>query len=410
MFVQKIYFAVVVFWSFNTEVFSESGSTQIKQTYRFNSLPDDGSYTFRMNDLSGNLIISGHEGSGASITIKKIVFGVKKKDIPKAHKNANAIVTHIEDKNTINIIGPKEDIRTLFIDNTIELNLPKNVNLDFNILGGDITLNTISGELTLNTLAGDILINDFKGDLNTQTNGGNINIQNSRGSVRMHSFGGSLKIEDYNGEINSSTIGGDILLSRIKGNINCQTSGGSIFLTKINSEKISCRASGGQINGEDLSGDITMKSFGGNIKVINTSNKSDLYCSGGQITVKKSNGTLICKNEKGNIIINSTTGIIDAITSFGNINLNLDYDSTIKDNSVNLETHSGSITATIPKEFPANIENIVYQSTSPKAINSEIVLKISIDNDKVIGTRTIAGGTIPFQLKAHHGSITIKDN
>ena len=36
--------------------------------------------------------------------------------------------------------------------------------------------------------------------------------------------------------------------------------------------------------------------------------------------------------------------------------------------------------------------------------------ELSIDNDKVIGTRTIAGGTIPFQLKAHHGSMTIKDN
>ena len=36
-------------------------------------------------------------------------------------------------------------------------------------------------------------------------------------------------------------------------------------------------------------------------------------------------------------------------------------------------------------------------------------LKIEIDHDSVIGTRVIGGGTVPFNLKSHHGSITIKD-
>ena len=413
MSVWKIYFSVIYITKLlilPTAIFSENGSTQIKQTYRFSALPDNGSYKIEINDLSGNFIISGHEGSGALININKVLFGIEKKDIPKMHKKANAIVTHIENENIIKITAPTKEKDTQFIENTIELNLPKHINLDFNIPGGDITLKTINGKTTLNTLGGDILIDDFKGDIQTQTNGGNITIQNSKGSLRMHTFGGNLEIENFNGETYSSTIGGNISLNNINGNINCQTSGGSIYLTKINSKKTLVRASGGDIKSENLIGDITMKSFGGDIQVNKISNKSDIYCSGGQITVEESNGTLICKSERGNIIINNTTGIIDAITSSGNINLDLNYDSTIKNNSVSLETHSGSITANIPKEFPANIENIVYQTTSPKVINSEIVLKISIDNDKVIGTRTIAGGTIPFQLKAHHGSITIKDN
>ena len=55
------------------------------------------------------------------------------------------------------------------------------------------------------------------------------------------------------------------------------------------------------------------------------------------------------------------------------------------------------------------MENIVYQTTSIKSINSDIILNIDVEHEKVIGKRSIAGGIIPFSLKAHHGTITIKD-
>ena len=402
--------SIIILLCFLKLAFGNNGSTQIKQTYRFKTLPDDGSYTLFMNDISGNLIISGHEGSGGLITIKRIAFGVKKKDIPKVHKKANIIVTHLEEQNLINIIGNKKDSLTKFIETTIELDLPKHINLDFNISGGDISLNMINGKSILRTLGGDILIQSSKGGINSQTNGGIINIRNSKRAISIHSFGGGIEVIDYNGIISSSTIGGDILLSNINGDLNCQSSGGSINLKNIQGTKISCRTSGGQIIAENLKGEIILKCFGGDTKVTNIIGKSDLYSSGGDITILKSQGSLIINCEKGNIEVNNMVGSIEAMTSSGNISADLDYDSSIKDYSIDIETHSGNIIANIPKNLPVNIKNIVYQTTSPKAINSEIVLKITIDHDKVIGTRTIAGGTIPFNLKSHHGSITIKNN
>lgn len=402
--------SIIILLCFITVTFGNNGSTEIKQTYRFKTLPDDGSYTLFMNDISGNLIISGHEGSGGLITIKRITFGVKKKDIPKIHKKANIIVTHLEEQNLINIIGDKKDSLTKFIDTTIELDLPKHINLDFKISGGDISLNMINGESILRTLGGDILIQNSEGEINSQTNGGTINIRNSKGTISTHSFGGGIEVIDYNGKISSSTIGGDILLSNINGNLNCQSSGGSINLKNIQGTKISCRTSGGQIIGENLKGEIILKCFGGDTKVNNIAGKSNLYSSGGNMKILSSQGPLIINCEKGNIEVNNMVGSIEAMTSSGDISVDLAYDSSIKDYSIDIETHSGNITASIPKSLPANIENIVYQTTSPKAINSEIVLKITIEHDKIIGTRTIAGGTIPFNLKAHHGSITIKDN
>ena len=37
----------------------KKNSTQIKQNYRFEKLPDDGSYTIEMRNISGNVTIIG---------------------------------------------------------------------------------------------------------------------------------------------------------------------------------------------------------------------------------------------------------------------------------------------------------------------------------------------------------------
>ena len=42
------------------------------------------------------------------------------------------------------------------------------------------------------------------------------------------------------------------------------------------------------------------------------------------------------------------------------------------------------------------MESIVYQTTSLLSIDSEIILNLEVEHEKVIGKRTIAGGTVPF--------------
>jgi len=401
---------ITLLFFFIVNLYAGNGTTEVKQTYRFDNLPDGGVYKLFMKNISGNLDITGHEGRGALITIKRITFEIRKEDIPTIHKKASVTVTHLEDQNLINIMGDNTNSSSQFIETFIHLELPKHINLDFQILGGDITLNKIRGESILNTLGGNIIIKNSKGKIDAKTHGGSINITNNEGILRAHSFGGNIKIVNSSSEIYSSTIGGDIVLDDINGNINCQSSGGSIKITNIEGNKISCRSSGGNINGEYLNGEIKLKSFGGDINLSNISGKIDLYLTGGKMEIKKAQSSIICKADKGNIYLSDMVGAIDAFTTSGNIDLDLIYDSTIKGYSINLETHSGNITANIPKNFPASIENIVYQTTSTKTINSEIALKINVEGNKVIGTRTIAGGTIPFALKSHHGSITIKEH
>ena len=389
-------------------ILADTGPTVIKQTYRFKTLPDDGSYFLILNNISGDLIVSGNEGSGAFINLERITFGIKKEDIPNIHKKENIIVTHLKDQNQINITGDSSS-NTDFIQTSIKLSLPKHINLNFNINGGDISIDRIIGKINLSTLGGDIVIKDSEGEINSLSNGGTINIQNSKGNAEIHSFGGGIEIQNFEGTISSSTIGGDITLNSISGNINCQSSGGSIILTDIKGNVISCRASGGEIIGENLKGEITFKCFGNNTNIKNISGIGNLYSSGGNISIKKFVGALKINNEKGDIIIDDAVGSIEAITSSGDIDVDLSYDSSINDYSIFIETHNGNIKTVVPKNLPANMENIVYQTTSVKAIDSDIILKIETEHEKIIGKRTIAGGTVPFSLRAHHGTITIKD-
>ena len=409
MFEQKFNSCIKILILFLYAIYAENSPTIVKQTYRFNSLPDDGSYLINLSNISGDLIVTGHEGSGAFINIEKITFGVTKKDIPNIHKRKKIIVTHLENQYQINILGDSTNKKSNFIQTLIKLNLPKHIHLNFNILGGDISINDIIGNLNLYTLGGDISILDSNGEINSRTNGGTVTIKSSMGNSKVHSYGGEINLENFKGSVSGSTIGGNILLKSISGNINCQTSGGLISLTGINANTISCRASGGEIIGDNLDGNLTLKCFGDKIKIKNINGISNLYSSGGDILVENYSGTLLINSEKGNIIIEEAVGGIEAITSSGDIDADLSYDSSVNDYSVYMETHMGNIKTIVPKNYPAEMENIVYQTTSIKSIDSDIILNIDVEHEKVIGKRSIAGGIIPFSLKAHHGTITIKD-
>ena len=148
---QKINTSIKILLCLLTVVLSDSGPTLIKQTYRFKTLPDDGSYSLILNNISGDLIVSGNEGSGAFINVEKITFGIKKEDIPNIHKKENVIVTHLKDQNQINITGDSSNSNTDFIQKSIKLDLPKNINLNFNINGGDISINRIIGGIKIST-------------------------------------------------------------------------------------------------------------------------------------------------------------------------------------------------------------------------------------------------------------------
>ena len=130
---------------------SGSSSTRIKQTYRFDQLSDDGSYTLSIENISGNIKLKGHEGSGAKLIITRIVHGIPEDEIEEVHKLARSFITHFEDERLIVISGEEKNQFEGHIENIFELEFPKNVNLNIKLLGGDIDISGTNGEAVLET-------------------------------------------------------------------------------------------------------------------------------------------------------------------------------------------------------------------------------------------------------------------
>ena len=406
-------FAVVLFIQAqqSSEILKKGSNslTKVLQTYRFEVLPNDGSYTLEMNNLSGNVNIVGHENSSAKITITNIVHRIPKKEIQKAHQISKTIVKNLKNHNKIQIKGISTKENDDKIEKIIEMALPKNLNLNFQLLGGDIDLYNINGEAIIETLGGNILLKNYTGRIEIKTNGGDINISNVNGNFRGHSFGGNIRISQSNGEIYSSCIGGNIHMNDLNGKITSQTSGGSINLLKIQGTEINCNASGGLIDCKNISGKIILKNSGEGINIKNASGNLDLISTGGSIFLDEVKGTIKCKASIGVIKMSNISGKVESLNSNGNIFLELLYDSSIKDFGIHLETHSGDVNLDIPKGLPGSITSTVYKSKSYKDINAEMPLNITTFHDKVIGKRKMKEGTIPINLEVHGGIITIKE-
>ena len=385
-------------------------STKIIQTYRFDELLDDGSYKIKIENLSSNINVLGHEGSGAKVVIRNIAQVITKQEAQKAYEHSKTIVKNFKDEETIHIIGDSDKVQGLEMENFIELNLPKNINLEINLVGGDISLDNIHGESILETLGGDININNHKGRVDTKTNGGDIKISKVNGVYRGHSFGGNIYITESNGDLASSTVGGDIFMEKLYGIIGSQTSGGSINLLDVHATEINCKSIGGAIRCNNISGKIKIQNSGSGINIENSDGDLEIKSNSGDITINKSNGSLKCEGSFGDIIMKEISGDVESISANGDILLELIYDSSIDGIGIHLETHSGDILLNIPKRLPINLKGTVFQSLSDKDINSEIPIDVFVLKDKVIGIKEFENGNIPINLEVHKGIITIKES
>ena len=199
-------------------------------------------------------------------------------------------------------------------------------------------------------------------------------------------------------------------MEEARGIIDSQTSGGSISLLNVYATEINCKSLGGTISCDGVSGKIKIESSGQGINIQNSQGDFNIKSNSGDILISESKGTLKCLASFGDITMKKIIGNVEGLSSNGDILLELIYDSSIDEHGVHLETHSGNIILDIPKRLPINLKSTIYQSKSYKDINSEMPIDVSILKDKVVGIKRLEEGTIPINLEAHQGIITIKES
>lgn len=165
---------------------------------------------------------------------------------------------------------------------TLEVNVPKNFNLDVQTGGGNIETEDIVGYATLATSGGNIVMGNVGGAAHLSTDGGHITVKNVAGALAASTGGGHITTGAIGGSAILHTDGGHIRVSSVEGAARVSTGGGNVSVEHSGSELVA-ETVGGQIEVGETAGLVQAKTGGGGIRVVRVSGPTNLETSGGSI-------------------------------------------------------------------------------------------------------------------------------
>ncbi|MCP5061819.1 MAG: DUF4097 domain-containing protein [Ignavibacteriae bacterium] len=142
----------------------------------------------------------------------------------------------------------------------------------------------------------------------------------SKFNFNLKSTGGNIDIkENISGELTAKTEGGNVRFNDVLGEVNVKTLGGNI-------------------SGENVEGNVQLSTNGGNISLENVkSGKTEIETLGGNISVGSVSSDLIAKTSGGHISIDDVGGNAKVVTYGGHISLEKVNSSAV------LETYGGHL-------------------------------------------------------------------
>lgn len=104
-------------------------------------------------------------------------------------------------------------------------------------------------------------------------------------SLDIRSGGGDIEIEEVEGDVTARTSGGSVRVSEVTGRVDLHTSGGPIDAEQIEGDVVA-RTSGGQIRAKEIEGEVDLETSGGPIEVHDVTGRVRARTSGGSISVR----------------------------------------------------------------------------------------------------------------------------
>ena len=205
----------------------------------------------------------------------------------------------------------------------VYVSVPEKFNVDFSTMGGDVSLNKVSGTLEGKTMGGALDLTNLNGDLDITTMGGEINVRDCNVDGKVKTMGGQVLVENVNGDLNATSMGGKVSQRNVNGNKN--SSGSAVSISTM----------GGPIDVDNAPNGAKVKTMGGDIKVNSVSKFINAETYGGDIEIKKVDGS------------------VEAKTYGGNVDVNLVGTGDNKD--VEITSLGGDITVNIPSNFSMDV-------------------------------------------------------
>ncbi len=275
---------------------------------------------------------------------------------------------------------------------TVEVNVPKNYNLEVSTGGGNIESEDIYGRIGLSTAGGNILAGNVGGPARLSTDGGHITVKNVAGDLVATTGGGHITTGSIAGNATLHTVGGHIRVASVENLARLDTGGGNVTLEHSGGELVASTG-GGQIDVGEAAGLVKARTAGGGIRVVRVSGPTNLETGGGSIYLTEVDGA-----------VKASTGA-GGITAW--------FVSSGKPGNCDFQSSDGDIVIYLPRKLPITIDAQIQNGDDHRVIfDPAFPMKISYD-DAANGTRRVRaagdlnGGGEVLRLRTVAGNIRL---
>ena len=137
----------------------------------------------------------------------------------------------------------------------------------------------------------------------------------------LKTSGGDIDVEDLRGDVIARTSGGDVKVGHVTDAvIRVHTSGGDVHV-KGGARETKVSTSGGDIKIQDARGAVDATTSGGDVTIGDAAGEVSAKTSGGDITIGSTDGEVTVRTSGGDIEIDQAGGNTEAITSGGDITI-----------------------------------------------------------------------------------------
>lgn len=276
---------------------------------------------------------------------------------------------------------------------SLEIKVPERFMIDFDNMGGDISIENIDGSINGETKGGMLSLNKLKGMLHLKTLGGNIELTDSDVDGSVSTLGGNVTIKDVTGDIKGSSLSGNVKYDNIR-----------------------------RRNGSEPEKEVQISSMGGDINVDTAPYGATVSTMGGDIIIGSVKDHLKATTMGGDINIKEADCNVNAKTMGGDIEIKVTGDANSNKHNIDLTSMSGEITLYVPSDLSMEIEIIVDRSGDRPRI-SEVISDFNLDMKEIETDQedhdgnprkelhakgSFNGGKNRIQIKTMNGNVNLK--
>jgi len=352
------------------------------------SVPTHDGERVRLSTELGSIVVHAHDADKIDYRIHLETDG-SEKGAEQLLKSFTVSVSQKQDGVALNAEAPGRRW-TGRLWATLELTVPKNVNLEVSTGGGNIDASEIQGHVKLSTAGGNITAGDIGGPARLETGGGNIVARSVAGELYANTGGGHIVIGSIAGNASLHTSGGHIRVASIQGTAHLETGGGNITLGHSGAD-LTASTDGGEIQVGEAAGLVRAKTSGGGIRVVRMFGPTDLETGGGSIYLTQVDSPVKASTSSGGI----TAWFVAPPKSAG---------------TCDLQSSDGDIIVHLPRELPITIDAQVEKGDEHRVIvDPAFSLKVSRDETSkehsVHAEGMLNGGGELLRLRTAQGNI-----